>query len=282
MSPEELIEIIKSVLPLDKTDAIYVFGSFGTELFDEDSDIDIGWFVSTKLDLIEPYNLEDKLSKVLKRPVDLVVVEEWVPNLLTSQIIKSKINYLHTEKFAAWLGINIDCVNLFVVNRYGRLFGESYDYNSLDLLRLRFLNMLDFHTDINSAFNIFMNNLDDAGIRLFSEKSLRASISGYRELIIYFCKELLSSSPHYSSISEPFYLTNVRLFFKNGRCNPSFVDFLCEYSEFSNHAEDSPTMDHLIYFIRMFDKEMILLESGILRVINDKDSLCVLAKSKIW
>lgn len=44
LEKEEIEKIILATIPKDKTEAIYIFGSYNTEFFDDDSDIDIGWF----------------------------------------------------------------------------------------------------------------------------------------------------------------------------------------------------------------------------------------------
>ena len=49
--PQEISRIIIDTLPKDITDAIYIFGSYATEFFDEEnSDIDIAWFTNKPVD----------------------------------------------------------------------------------------------------------------------------------------------------------------------------------------------------------------------------------------
>ena len=43
---EKIKELIISILNCQETDAIYIFGSYGTKYFTEDSDIDIAWFTN--------------------------------------------------------------------------------------------------------------------------------------------------------------------------------------------------------------------------------------------
>ena len=60
---EEVERIIIETLPKDKTDAVYIFGSYNSEFFDEDSDIDIGWFCKDVTDeerVLLEYELEKK------------------------------------------------------------------------------------------------------------------------------------------------------------------------------------------------------------------------------
>lgn len=69
-------EIIIETLPADITEAIYLFGSYGTEYFDEDSsDIDIGWFTSVDMNWFEAMAYRDELEVKLGREVDLLVNE---------------------------------------------------------------------------------------------------------------------------------------------------------------------------------------------------------------
>lgn len=67
---EFIISTIKSVLDIDKIYVCYLFGSFGTEDFNEFSDIDIA--VITDLNFCQLGLLEGELSVKLGRDVDLV------------------------------------------------------------------------------------------------------------------------------------------------------------------------------------------------------------------
>ena len=49
---ESIKQIIISVLNCQETDAIYIFGSYGTKYFTEESDIDIAWFTNSHIDLV--------------------------------------------------------------------------------------------------------------------------------------------------------------------------------------------------------------------------------------
>ena len=101
---EEVERIIIETLPKDKTDAVYIFGSYNTEFFDEDSDIDIGWFCRDVTDeervLIE-YELEQKTG----REIDLVFPDKKKMLLLNEVLAGRPIEM--TEKFAAWFDDNI-------------------------------------------------------------------------------------------------------------------------------------------------------------------------------
>lgn len=101
---ETIEKIILSTLPKDKTDAVYIFGSYNTVFFDEDSDIDIGWFCHDVTDeervLIE-YELEQKTG----REIDLVFPDKKKMLLLNEVLAGRPIEM--TEKFAAWFDDNI-------------------------------------------------------------------------------------------------------------------------------------------------------------------------------
>lgn len=106
----ELSTIILSILPKDKTDAIYIFGSYDTEFFDEDSDIDIGWF-SSNATYSDYAKYEEELEEALNREVDLI--NAWDSKILiTNEIlagehIGSEIGYM-SQKFCDWFDNNID------------------------------------------------------------------------------------------------------------------------------------------------------------------------------
>ena len=74
---DKIKKIILAVLKCNVTDAVYIFGSYGTKYYDsENSDIDIAWFTNKEIDLITketivtyPYegsNKTDKNGKVLQ------------------------------------------------------------------------------------------------------------------------------------------------------------------------------------------------------------------------
>lgn len=98
--------IITSILPKDKTRAVYIFGSYTTDFFDDDSDIDIGWFTSE--DNIENIFLyEEILTKELKRKVDLVIVNKDTKTFLLGNILSGiPIGYMSKE-FEDWFDTNI-------------------------------------------------------------------------------------------------------------------------------------------------------------------------------
>lgn len=110
MNFKELSAAILTVLPIEKTDAIYIFGSYETEFFDEDSDIDIGWF-SHDVDYSSYLDLEEKLEEVLGRKVDLI--NAWdskilIKNeILAGTHIGSELGYM-SDKFCDWFDDNID------------------------------------------------------------------------------------------------------------------------------------------------------------------------------
>lgn len=102
----EIEKIIIETLPQDKTEAIYIFGSYNTKFFDDDSDIDIGWFcnnVSDEERVLLEYDLEQKIG----REIDLVF-----PNknkmLILNEILAGKPIGKLSEEFCEWFDNNID------------------------------------------------------------------------------------------------------------------------------------------------------------------------------
>ncbi|WP_315115495.1 type VII toxin-antitoxin system MntA family adenylyltransferase antitoxin [uncultured Clostridium sp.] len=66
---------IEDLIPKDKVDALYLFGSYADGTFTENSDIDLAIF-SDNLSYIELVDLEDKISERLNKEVDLVLPEK--------------------------------------------------------------------------------------------------------------------------------------------------------------------------------------------------------------
>ncbi|MDU4478955.1 MULTISPECIES: nucleotidyltransferase family protein [Clostridium] len=106
MEKEKIEKIILETLPQDKTEAIYIFGSYNTQFFHDDSDIDIGWFcnnVSEEERVLLEYELEQKIG----REVDLVF-----PNknkiLILNEILAGKPIGRLSKHFCQWFDNNID------------------------------------------------------------------------------------------------------------------------------------------------------------------------------
>ena len=91
---------IKDLIPEDKVDALYLFGSYGNGTFTEDSDIDLAIF-SDDLSYIELVDLEDKISERLKKEVDLVLPEKK-DVLLLREILQGKSLMETSEAFDIW------------------------------------------------------------------------------------------------------------------------------------------------------------------------------------
>mgnify|MGYP003105860199 CR=1 FL=1 len=103
---EEVERIIIETLPKDKTDAVYIFGSYNTEFFDEDSDIDIGWFCRDVTDE-ERVLLEYELEKKIGREIDLVFPNKEKILFLNEVLAGKPIGEL-SEDFCRWFDCNID------------------------------------------------------------------------------------------------------------------------------------------------------------------------------
>lgn len=116
---------------LNEIDGIYagfIFGSYGTEEFREDSDIDIA--IVGELDLIDKLRLEGVLTKELKREVDLVLIDE-LPQYLQLQILVRNDNILikdeeryfdYLDKINNWYKFEFDFWKKSMIER-----GHSFD-----------------------------------------------------------------------------------------------------------------------------------------------------------
>lgn len=103
---EEVEGIIIETLPKDKTDAIYIFGSYNTQFFDEDSDIDIGGGCRDVRDE-ERALLEYELEKKIGREIDLVFSNKEKILFLNEVLSGKPIGEL-SEEFCKWFDNNID------------------------------------------------------------------------------------------------------------------------------------------------------------------------------
>lgn len=105
LEKEEIEKIILDTIPNDKTEAIYIFGSYNTEFFDDDSDVDIGWFcknVTEKERVLLEYDLEEKIG----RAVDLVIPDKN-KILILNEILAGKWIGELSDKFCIWFDDNI-------------------------------------------------------------------------------------------------------------------------------------------------------------------------------
>lgn len=100
MDYKVIYEKIKDLIPMDKVDALYLFGSYADGTYTEDSDIDIGIF-SENLSYIELVDLEDKMSERLKKEVDLICPEK-TDTIILREILQGKSLIETTEKFDEW------------------------------------------------------------------------------------------------------------------------------------------------------------------------------------
>lgn len=100
MDYNAIYEKIKDLIPRDKVDALYLFGSYANGTFTEDSDIDLAIF-SDDLSYIELVDLEDRISQRLKKEVDLVLPEKN-DVLLLREIFQGKSLMETSEAFDIW------------------------------------------------------------------------------------------------------------------------------------------------------------------------------------
>ena len=100
MNSKLIYEKIKDLIPKDKIDALYLFGSYSNGTFTDDSDIDLAIF-SDDLSYIELVDLEDKISERLNKEVDLVLPEKK-DVLLLREILQGKSLMETSEVFDTW------------------------------------------------------------------------------------------------------------------------------------------------------------------------------------
>jgi len=100
MNSELVYGKIKDLIPKDKVDALYLFGSYSNGTFTDDSDIDLAIF-SDDLSYIELVDLEDKISERLNKEVDLVLPEKK-DVLLLREILQGKSLMETSEVFDTW------------------------------------------------------------------------------------------------------------------------------------------------------------------------------------
>lgn len=107
-------DIIIDTLPQEITDAIYIFGSYNTEFFDEDSsDIDIAWFTKGEIDFSQLVSYEFELCEKLGREVDLVIPDKSNTYFL-AEILSNEPIIINSNSFIDWL----DRFNDWVLDEY--------------------------------------------------------------------------------------------------------------------------------------------------------------------
>ncbi len=96
--------LIINILNCSETDAIYIFGSYGTKYYIEgESDIDIAWFTNKKIDLVTRGVFERILEDILGIEVDLVVVDKNTNKYLLYNIFEyGEIIFEYGNNFSIW------------------------------------------------------------------------------------------------------------------------------------------------------------------------------------
>lgn len=100
MDGKEIYNKIEDLIPKNKVDALYLFGSYADGTFSEDSDVDLAIF-SDNLTYVELVDLEDKISERLEKEVDLVLPDKSEV-LLLREILQGQLLMETTEKFDEW------------------------------------------------------------------------------------------------------------------------------------------------------------------------------------
>lgn len=88
MNNNEIIKVIHETFTRDDIDACYIFGSFLTNRFTEESDIDIAILGSIELE--DRLYIEGILEEKLRRAIDLVNIEELPKNMQLQIISRNK------------------------------------------------------------------------------------------------------------------------------------------------------------------------------------------------
>lgn len=111
---KDIKKIILNILPKDVTEAIYIFGSYGTEFFDEEnSDIDIAWFVNKNISYEELSSYEFELCEELGKEVDLVIPQKDNIYFL-KEVLSREPLIINSDEFIEWL----DRFNDWVLDEY--------------------------------------------------------------------------------------------------------------------------------------------------------------------
>ena len=102
MNNTEIIKVIHDIFTRDDIDACYIFGSFLTSRFTEQSDIDIA--IVGNIELEDRLYIEGILEEKLNRSIDLVNIEE-LPKNIQLQIVSrnKKIIFKETENTDRYL-----------------------------------------------------------------------------------------------------------------------------------------------------------------------------------
>lgn len=113
MSNKEIIRVIHHITNRDDIDACYIFGSFLTDRFTEESDIDIALIGDIKLE--DLLYLESTIEEALSRPIDLVKIED-LPMYIQLSIISrdKKVIFKENEVTINYL----NCLDMWYKNEY--------------------------------------------------------------------------------------------------------------------------------------------------------------------
>ena len=98
--------MIIGLLNCNITDAIYIFGSYGTKFYEDGiSDIDIAWFTSKNIDLVTRTKFKNLLEEVLDLNVDLVLVDKNSTEYLLYNIFETgECIFVGSSRFEEWFG----------------------------------------------------------------------------------------------------------------------------------------------------------------------------------
>jgi len=105
MENVKLKEILKNFFK--EAEAIYLFGSFAKNEFNENSDIDIAVLYKKKLDRVELFKKQEELFLKFNRDIDLVDLQD-VNDVFAYEIINNSIKLKNSEfaegfEYRIWL-----------------------------------------------------------------------------------------------------------------------------------------------------------------------------------
>lgn len=91
---EKILEIMERFIVCK---LIYIFGSYGTEYFNQDSDIDIAFLAKEKVDAKTKFDLKLYLIQELGYEIDLIDLDDAKPVLAKEIVCKGRVIYAMDE-----------------------------------------------------------------------------------------------------------------------------------------------------------------------------------------
>lgn len=89
--------IINNLIKYDFVVSAFIFGSFGTDDFMDDSDIDIAVLLKDKIDYMKLLQIEEELEDKLNIKVDLNSLEDLPESIQLQIMIRNELLYVKDE-----------------------------------------------------------------------------------------------------------------------------------------------------------------------------------------